>query len=126
MHGYLKRFAKPKSRTKNFVISDDGFTLMELSTVIMIISVLVLIALPVFLTVIQNSQLKTCLSTLKTIDRGIQRYIVDKNVEPSNLGDVAPVYVIKIPSEPTGGTYTFTAATSSVPAHVECSKGHSY
>jgi len=126
MYGYWRRPFKRVSRTKNLILSGDGFTLMELSTVIMIISILVLIALPVFLTIIQNSQLKTCLSTLGAIDKGIQRYIVDKAVEPSNLGDIVPAYLKKIPLEPTGGTYTFVAATSSAPAHVECSKEHSY
>jgi len=125
-NGCVRKSAKHIGGVKSLIFSGDGFTAVELSAVIMVISIVLLIAFPVFLTVTQNSKTKTCVSTLKVIDSGLIQYAGATGINPVNLGDIVPAYVERVPLEPSGGSYILVAATSSAPVHVECSKGHSY
>lgn len=108
------------------VADEAGFTLVELSAVVLTISILLLIVFPTFFTLTNQAKIKSCKSTLRIIDSAIKEYRLDKGVYPDSFADIVPEYVKRIPLEPTGGIYTFTAATSTAPAKAECSKGHSY
>jgi len=53
---------------------DEGFTLVELMVVVLIIGILVAIAVPVFLNASANAKLKSCQANQRTIEGAIQTY----------------------------------------------------
>jgi len=53
---------------------DEGFTLVELMVVVLIIGILVAIAVPVFLNASANARTKSCQANQRTIEGAIQTY----------------------------------------------------
>lgn len=113
-------------KKKTPLIDEAGFTLVEMSSVVLVVSILLIIAAPVFFYLLSSANASACEATLKIIDFGIAEHKVVKGEYPSNLGMLVADHIKKIPTEPTNGIYQFVAATSSAPAKVICSKGHSY
>lgn len=106
----------------------NGFTLIELMVVILIISILVAIAVPVFATAREAAWKSSCKANLRIIDGAIMIYraqngelpqvtnpswsiatgfsgtLVDPDVDTS---DLVPTYIKKPVYCPKGGVYTY-------------------
>ncbi|PKQ19947.1 MAG: hypothetical protein CVT66_07315 [Actinobacteria bacterium HGW-Actinobacteria-6] len=54
---------------------DEGFTLVELMVVVLIIGILVAIAIPVFNSASESARLRTCQSNQRTIEGAVQQYL---------------------------------------------------
>ena len=109
--------------------NEQGFTLIELMVVVLIIGILVAVAVPVFVSASANAKIRTCQANLRTMDGAIQTFGADNQADPTSIADLVPTYIKEAPSEPTGGTYTFNAAVSATSAaYVSCSVGatHDY
>ena len=115
-----------------------GFTLIELLVVVLILAILMAVALPLYLSAVADSQLKTCRANMQTIANAVQAARVKANannysaftgaVSTTLEPDLASVPIC--PSNPGTNTYTIIAAGAStsdgktVPANgfaVQCS-----
>ncbi len=106
----------------------EGFTLIELMVVILIIGILVAIAVPIFFTTQNNAQKGACLDNLRTIDSAIMQYAAaTAGVYPNGTSDLLGTYV-RAPfptckwSKP-AGEYTYSGAGTNMMRTV-CPNGH--
>ncbi|MDO8886492.1 prepilin-type N-terminal cleavage/methylation domain-containing protein [Candidatus Oleimmundimicrobium sp.] len=101
----------------------NGFSLVELTIVIFIISVLVSIAVFSF----RNTEvidLRTCQSNLKILDGAIVQYFLNENSYPGGLDELAPKYIKTMPKCPTDKTKSYEYDSEKHEAI--CPNGHSY
>ena len=95
-----------------------GFTLIELLVVILILSILMAVALPLYLKTVGDSQIKTCRANLQTIAGAVHSarvatiaadfsVIIAAGVTTGNLTDLQSV-----PICPTGGSYSLAVGSS--------------
>jgi len=113
---------------------EEGFTLVELMVVVLIIGILVAIAVPVFNMVRASSEKRTCQSNLRTIDGAIEQWIAENpareyNTLASTSGITSDLagYFKEIPKCPTEKVdYNIVATTAE--AHAECASAikHTY
>jgi len=93
---------------------DEGFTLVELMVVVLIIGILVAIAIPVFNSAKSNAQRKSCYANQRTIEGALQTYAAENDgqfpaaVAASAVTPLIPTYIKVAPTCPVNNTaYTY-------------------
>jgi type IV pilus assembly protein PilA len=91
----------------------EGFTLIELMVVILIIGILVAIAVPVFFSARSSAEQGACQDNLRTIDSAIMQYSAANNGSyPANVAALVPNYLREAPECPAAAAaYTLSATT---------------
>jgi general secretion pathway protein G len=80
---------------------EDGFTLIELMIVMIVIGILTAIAVPAYTTYIRNAKEATLREDLRTMRGAIDAYTVDKQKAPQSLDDlVQSGYLKAMPKDP--------------------------
>jgi type IV pilus assembly protein PilA len=99
---------------------EEGFTLIELMVVILIIGILVAIAVPVYFSAQESAKTKTCQANVRTMNGAIMTYQAATGNTPADLNALVPDYIKEVPTCPLGGTYSLDPATATEPAECLC------
>lgn len=101
-------------RIKRTKRAQDGFTLVELMVVMLIIGVLAAIAIPSYISSLKAAREAVLKEDLHVMRQAIDSYTMDKQKGPQSLDDLVQAgYIKEIPSDPmTHSTSTWVTATS--------------
>ena len=98
-----KETMKSSSNRKN-----QGFTLVEIMIVVLIIGILLAIAVPNFVKARQNSRVQTVVGNLKQIEAAKEQWAMDTGAASTatpTQANLSPDYVKRWPSGPVAGVY---------------------
>lgn len=103
---------------KMFRNRDEGFTLVELMVVILIIGILIAIAIPVFNSARAAAERRSCFSNQRSIEGAYQTFRATTEASPTAIGDLVPNYIKENPTCPTqtapNNDYIISAASADV------------
>jgi prepilin-type N-terminal cleavage/methylation domain-containing protein len=105
---------------KKFYDGDEGFTLVELMVVVLIIGIHVAIAIPVFNAARTRAQQRQCFANERTVEGAVETYLTSTDTtggvptSPTNaqifaggVGSIIPDYIKSVPACNAGGVYTW-------------------
>jgi prepilin-type N-terminal cleavage/methylation domain-containing protein len=93
---------------------DDGFTLVELMVVVLVIAALVAIAIPVFYSAKARAASATCLANRTIIERAAPEYRTTEGTAPATLQDFVLKKLVKtLPRCPSKGIYVWKSGGDS-------------
>jgi len=96
----------------------EGFTLIELLAVVAILAVLILIAVPIITSNINDAKITSCESNIKMLNSAIQRYYFTEGSYPSTLNDlVSKNYLDEVPKCPVNGSNYIIGADHKITPH---------
>ena len=96
---------------KMFRKKDEGFTLIELMVVVLIIGILIAIAIPVYNAAQASAQTATCKANQRTIAGAAQTMNGATGAYPGSVAAMVPVYLQKAPVCPNiAGGYSINAS----------------
>jgi prepilin-type N-terminal cleavage/methylation domain-containing protein len=115
---------------------DEGFTLVELMVVVLIIGILVAIAIPVFNAAQGSARQKACWSNQRTIEGAVEQYLAadPNNVRPNGYVDAASAllannYIKDVPYCPSAGNavyYNYSSASRSTTCPAAAANAHGH
>jgi prepilin-type N-terminal cleavage/methylation domain-containing protein len=107
--------------------TDEGFTLVELMVVVLIIGILVAIAIPVFNSAQDSARRSTCFSNQRVIEGSAQQYRaytggvlwtqtrrLNGNNTPNSVDQLIPAYIKSAPVCPTSKGYYYVDSSGSI------------
>jgi prepilin-type N-terminal cleavage/methylation domain-containing protein len=102
--------------------SSDGFTLVELMVVVLVVGVLVSIAIPVFATSAKRAGAVTCFANQTMVSRAAELYRARETTSPPTLQSMVDKgFFLRIPTCPSKGTYVWLSRRSKGNDTVACS-----
>ena len=102
-----------------------GFTLIELLVVVLILSILMAVSIPLYLSAVSDSQKKTCRANMQTIANSVQSARLKNNYTnySSFIGSVTTTLepdLATLPICPNGGAYSIAAGSNAGAFLVSC------